>query len=207
MAEVIEDRKESSSKQSKRAVIGVFIKKRRAENDFTDDQWSTISAELMKVDFRGLSNDKKYKALSVRFNRIVEAVINNSNYNYNYISKDNLKGGVGEKQAEVDEFELTELKNQISNEVSWKDGLCRDHKVIDPSFTPEELENWIEIFFTTIKNDGEERKTVKDFKKHFNRWLSLQIKKNLSNEQQSNNQNQGASLEYRRKQAERLGAL
>lgn len=97
MAEVIDDRKENSTAQSKRATIGVFIKKERKNHEFSEDQWNEFSAELMKVDIDGLGKERKYNALSVRFNRMVEAVINNSNYNYNINSKE--KGGVGEKTA------------------------------------------------------------------------------------------------------------
>lgn len=99
MAEVIEDRKENSTKQSKRAVVGVFIKKMRKLHDFTEPQWVAFSTELMTIEFKGLSNEKKYNLLSVRFNRMVKAVINNSNSNSNYIYNSKEKEGVGEKTA------------------------------------------------------------------------------------------------------------
>ena len=41
----------------------------------------------------------------------------------------------------------------------------------------ETLENYLEQFFKLIKGDGEECKTVKDTKKHFNRWLKIEIQK------------------------------
>lgn len=127
MAEVIADRKENSSVQSKRATIGVFIKKQRKKHNFSEDQWNEFSAELMKTDIDGLSKEKKYSALSVRFNRMVEVVINNSNYNYNNNSIE--KGGVGEKTAYevlqqnapgwVEQFEM-KAKKQIPDYETFK---------------------------------------------------------------------------------------
>lgn len=95
--EVMQARKESSVNQSKRATIGVFIKNKRKKHPFTSEQWSAISGDLMKVDFTNKTKKEITKCLSVRFNRMVEAVINNSNYNYNINSKE--KGVVGEKTA------------------------------------------------------------------------------------------------------------
>jgi len=74
-----------------------------------------VSADLMKVDFRGIKKENIYSALSVRFNRMVEAVINNSNYNYNTNSKE--KEGLGEKTIEENEI-VEESAFDILNKTS-----------------------------------------------------------------------------------------
>jgi len=117
MAEVIEDRKDNSTKQSKRATVGVFVKKNRGEHNFSEAQWKEVSADLMKVDFRGIKKENIYSALSVRFNRMVEAVINNSNSNYNYNTNSKEKEGLGEKTIEENEI-VEESAFDILNKTS-----------------------------------------------------------------------------------------
>lgn len=76
-------------------------------------------------------------------------------------------------------IDLEVLKKEVRNEFTWKETLVRNLKEVDPSFDMEAVENYLEIFFKTISNDGEEEKTIKDLKKHFSRWLNIQIDKKL----------------------------
>ncbi len=107
---IIGEEKTYKSIQSKRATVGVFIKKIRKTNDFTDEVWPKISSDLMKVDFTNKSKKEIYNALSVRFNNMVEAINNNYIYNYNNNYKE--KGGVGEKTSSNSAYDFLVKHNQ-----------------------------------------------------------------------------------------------
>ena len=83
-------------------------------------------------------------------------------------------------------YDLDVLKKEIRNEFSWKESLVRDYKEIFPGFKMSDLENHLEIFFKTLRADGEVEKTLKDFKKHFNRWTMIQLKNQFNGNRNSN---------------------
>jgi len=208
MDSVINDRKKDHSIQSKRATIGVFIKRMRKNHQFEETQWGDFSAGLMECDFEGLNNKEKYNVLNQRFKRMLEAVINNSNSNSNsnciYNSKE--KEGVGEKTSGT-ELNLEDLKSQLQNEFTWKETICRNMKEVEVEFSTETFDLFLDQFFKVIGNDGETEKTVKDSKKHFSRWLNLEISKIKTNEKSTSNNAQGGSEAFRRRTAQRLGLV
>jgi len=206
MDEVINNRKKDHSIQSKRATIGVFVKKLRKSHQFEESRWAEISAGLMECDFEGLSNKDKYNVLSVRFKRMLDAVINNSNSNSNYISKHKEKRGVG-KKTNGPELDLSELKAELKNEFTWKETICRNMKEVEVEFSSETFDLFLDQFFKVLGNDGETEKTVKDSKKHFARWLNIEISKIKTNEKSTSNNTQGGSDAFRRKTAQRLGFI
>lgn len=57
----------------------------------------------------------------------------------------------------------------IQNEV-WLKTLCQNHHLKQP-----ELEKWLEHFCRKLQNEGESRKSVRDFRRHFASWLNLQL--------------------------------
>lgn len=77
---------------------------------------------------------------------------------------------------------IDEIENQFTNEVSWKESICRNLSEVKNGFDMQTLENYLEQFFKLIRGDGEDYKTVKDTKKHFNRWLKIEIQKNKTND-------------------------
>ena len=83
-------------------------------------------------------------------------------------------------------YDLDVLKKEIRNEFSWKESLVRDYKEILPGFKMSDLENRLEIFFKILRADGEVEKTLKDFKKHFNRWTMIQLKNQFNGNRNSN---------------------
>lgn len=64
------------------------------------------------------------------------------------------------------------LLEVMKNESSWHDSIYKDHKL-----KPKTLSKWLNAFVLKLKSEGEEGKTVKDFKSHFSRWLKIELKK------------------------------
>ncbi len=204
--EVITKRKSFKDKRVKSSNIGVVVKMAKKMPGVLDRHIEMLKKELYNLSIEEIEQYKEQKVLNQKVNHLVNLYIN-EDVNEDKDIHDNIKGGVGENEIRmVDELNLSVLEGQIQNEATWKEGLCRNYKEVLPTFNPQTLEDYIDRFFKTISNDGEESKTVRDFKKHFNRWLQKQISKTLENESESN-QSKGPSLEYRRKQAERLGII
>jgi len=125
------------------------------------------------------------------------------------IVKEKGKGEVEEKGKVFGKSEnllkISKLEIELKNSFSWKETICRNVNETDIKITPEEIDDKISQFIKTISGDGEDEKDLKDAKKHFNRWLMLDIK-NTSNEKQQNSKNQsGTSDAFRTKTLERLG--
>lgn len=94
----------------------------------------------------------------------------------------------GEKEEEEEYYEQEhEEKQQISEEEStviptrkaflkavqnkeWLKTLCQNHHLKQP-----ELEKWLELFCRKLQNEGESRKSVRDFRRHFASWLDIQL--------------------------------
>lgn len=52
----------------------------------------------------------------------------------------------------------------------WLKTLCQNHHLKQP-----ELEKWLEHFCRKLQNEGEARKSVRDFRRHFASWLDIQL--------------------------------
>jgi len=88
-------------------------------------------------------------------------------------------------------FKIYEIKDLIKKEFTWKEALERNTREISENFNMKLLEKYLEQFFKTLENDGETEKTIKDFKKHFSRWLNKEINnssQNNKNHDKGNNQ-------------------
>lgn len=157
---------------------------------------------------RSKASKGKQKANKTQSNHNQNTDIDNENDNE--IKDENETFEKSEKllQIEVDAdtlLEISKLKTQIQNEFSWKETICRNIREVIPKFTPEDFDNYLDQFFKIIKGDGEEYKTVQDTKKHFNRWLKIEIEKN--NGKSFNDNQSGASKGFREKTAARLGIV
>lgn len=107
-------------------------------------------------------------------------------------------------KIEVDTETLLEihiLKTQIQNEFTWKETVCRNLREVIPKFTPDDFDNYLDQFFKQIENDGEQAKTIQDTKKHFSRWLNIEIKKN---DNSSNNESSSELRAYEARIAKTL---
>lgn len=105
------------------------------------------------------------------------------------------KGGMGEKTKRIFTKKaeglnvvsetlqtISEIQESFKTENSWKEFICRNIREVKQGFTMQDVDDWLETFFKTIKGDGEQYKTIADTKKHFNRWLLIQIKNQKTNE-------------------------
>jgi len=69
-------------------------------------------------------------------------------------------------------FELPELEKELINSGEWKGKICRDFKI-----KMDQCDSYIKEFIKKIDRDGEECKSLRDAKKHFNNWIPSQIGK------------------------------
>lgn len=181
-----EERKEYSSKQSNNGKVGQFFK--LAKSELSPNEYKELKDfiyqkfgknELIKL----INSNKTLKAtLKGMLKHLANAIANEDAIgNVN----EELEGGVGEGKETFKsdyDLELEELQAEIKNQFSWKEMLVRNFKEVDSNFNLDKLEHYLEIFFKTLAGDGEEEKNLKDFKKHFNRWLKIQIEKSLKNQ-------------------------
>lgn len=58
----------------------------------------------------------------------------------------------------------------VRNE-EWLESLRHNHTLDE-----QELEEWLELFCRKLQNEGENRKSVRDFRRHFASWLNIQLK-------------------------------
>jgi len=100
-------------------------------------------------------------------------------------------------------LKISKLENELKNSFSWKETVCRNIRETGTETSIEEIDDRITQFIKTISGDGEEEKYLKEAKKHFNRWLIIEIKK-TTNEKSDNKNQTGATSEFRRRTAERL---
>ena len=101
-------------------------------------------------------------------------------------------------------LKIEKLKIEIENEFSWRESIIRNYREVKQDFDEAMFGNYLEQFFKIIENDGEDYKTIRDTKKHFNRWLKIEITKSDDTDNKKNN---GASPEFRRTTLERIAGV
>lgn len=186
MKSVLNNRKEYLDNQSKKSKVAVFIRGKRKNHSFSSDIWKTVSSKLMDLDISYLTKKETYKKYEVWFNQWLNQRLNPSIESESDIiySNNNIeKGGVGEKTTiGVEEVvDLNLVKNEIKNSITWKEGIVRTIKnQFDNKFSLSKLDELLEKFDELIWNDGETEKSLKEYKKHFNRWLTGCFERNES---------------------------
>tara|TARA_R110000822_G_scaffold14427_6_gene50815 strand:+ start:11456 stop:12385 length:930 start_codon:yes stop_codon:yes gene_type:complete len=207
LSKVQAERKQGAIKKSVLAVFGNYIK----QSDLTADAekyikssfhretyfYTILDAELRKSKIlKFLKNiHEEYNERYAKRNATVKRS-QQGNAIANAIVKENInkeKGGVGEKEGGFPELELSLLKSQIENEFSWKETVTRNMREVDSSFSLIIFEGYLEQFIKTLENDDDTCKTLKDFKKHFSRWLKIEIIKKNKNGNKTDNTNQDIS--------------
>jgi len=177
---------------------GYIFYSRRLEKE---ESISKVRSEAVKNRYK---NDKSSTNPLQNSNKTLQNTDNDNDIDYDNVNEIKVKDEIEVFGKSENLLAIQTLKTEIQNEFTWKETVCRNMKEVKPNFTPEEFDNYLEQFFKQIENDGEEVKTIQDTKKHFSRWLNIEIKK--SNEQTSNTK-QGATNDFRRKTAERLGIV
>lgn len=224
LAKIQVERKEGAVRKSILATFGNYIKstdltvseERHLKKVFREKEGFELveDATERKKQITDFLNDelKIFKNKSAkRSPQRTQQVNGNANEDVNGNANINTKGGLGENSPPVKnpmELEMEDLKLQMQNEASWKETVCRNIREFDRSFNMEILDGFLEQFLKLIENDGETSKTVKDTKKHFSRWLKIEIEKKQNNVKgKSTQQNSGPSDEFRAKTAKRLGII
>ena len=91
----------------------------------------------------------------------------------------------------IGETPLREIKAYVlSCEQTWLDAIGMNRHL-----PPENVGEWLDKFFAELEMNGETHKELKDFKKHFNNWLKIQ----LEHENSGNRKNTGNSKALREK--------
>lgn len=91
----------------------------------------------------------------------------------------------------IGETPLREIKAYVlSCEQTWLDAIGMNRHL-----SPEKVGEWLDKFFAELEMNGETHKELKDFKKHFNNWLKIQ----LEHENSGNRKNTGNSKALREK--------
>lgn len=65
---------------------------------------------------------------------------------------------------------LRETFRQAIGNRAWMEQLCMNLRL-----TPEALMEWLEKFCRKLENEGETRKSIRDFRRHFAAWLNIQL--------------------------------
>ena len=90
----------------------------------------------------------------------------------------------GEKENPINpifDLELDECERLLRSQEEWKQTLCMNNRSSGFGwFTMEDLDAYITKFFMKLRNEGGGRKTLKDAKSHFARWLAIELKNDMS---------------------------
>ncbi|WP_299116891.1 hypothetical protein [uncultured Winogradskyella sp.] len=96
---------------------------------------------------------------------------------------------------------IKEIEKNLKNEFTWRENIIKNYREVNKDFDENVFNSYLEQFIKLISSDGEEYKTIQDTKKHFNRWLKIEIKKKNDT---NNNEKNGASNDFRRRTFERV---
>lgn len=138
MKKVIDSRKDYSEKQSKRGIIGFFIKNARQLFKITDEQADTLSTLLSKEDL--VSKTKEERLFC--YKRTLIALLGNVNVD---VIVDNLKGGKGEnvlaKFKDEPEWWRVEMAAFLSD-TAWKSDFCKMKSISNEELT-KRMNDWV----------------------------------------------------------------
>ena len=101
--------------------------------------------------------------------------------------------------ASVDRREksLKECYTILSGDVEWSETLTMNTRSSGQSeFTLETFHGYLERFFAKLQNEGETKKSVRDAKAHFSRWLAIELQKKDGNTKQSAATSKSAANDY-----------
>lgn len=152
-------------------IDGDFLIQKRMVKD------NSISEVRSKAGKKGGNKTQKFAKAKTKANSEneyeYENEVDNVNKNVNFGKYENL-------------LKIEKLQEDFKTETSWKESICRNIREIKKGFSMNDVDDWLETFFKLITSDGEELKTIGDTKKHFNRWLLIEINKQNGNRNNNN---------------------
>lgn len=83
--------------------------------------------------------------------------------------------------SDTSEVELSVCRQRMLADTYWIETFCMNN-----SISIEQFNKAIDIFFKTLQNRGEIRKSAKDAKFHFSSWLNLELQKQNKNGRNKN---------------------
>jgi len=100
--------------------------------------------------------------------------IGNNIYNSKIINNKEINNK--EKYSQIVPKDISECFGELIQDELWKEGIMMTQRV-----TSFEFIDYLTKFEALLKNDGENEKSINDAKKHFNRWLGIQLKNRNNN--------------------------
>ena len=82
------------------------------------------------------------------------------------------------------EIDLSDCNGQLVSDENWKETVCMNTRLSGhKTFSLEKLNHHLGLFFGKLESEGEKKKSVKDAKSHFFRWLQIELKKEIGKPQ------------------------
>ena len=182
---------ESLTDEEAGKLIKHFYRYVNDENPVSDNRLIAIVFEPMKA---VLKNDlKKYEDkrlknkenIGKRWNKKNTTEYDRIKYDTNYTvnDNDNDNDNVNEREniipsPEIQKFidgnsekELKDVFIEISKDQRWIETICMNFQLK----TKDKALDYLEQFMKKLLNEGTDRKSIKDTKSHFARWLTIQI--------------------------------
>ena len=95
------------------------------------------------------------------------------------------------------EKSLQDCYTILSGDVEWIETVTMNTRTSGRStFTVETFHGYLERFFAKLQNEGETKKSVRDAKAHFSRWLAIELQKKDGNTKQSAATSKSAANDY-----------
>lgn len=112
----------------------------------------------------------------------------NENDNENDIDKEIFLSRDKEKfpPTEILDKKLSECYEELSGDTNWSEIVTMNTRNSGHNdFTTDMFKMYLRLFFEKLQNEGEVRKSPKDAKSHFARWLNIELQKKTNHEPKS----------------------
>lgn len=129
------------------------------------------------------NNDSKAIANATESNSNKKEIKENKEISPEGDTKNNAPDGASllPELSDTSEVELSVCRQRILADTYWIETFCMNN-----SISIEQFNKAIDIFFKTLQNRGEIRKSAKDAKFHFSSWLNLELQKQNKNGRNKN---------------------
>lgn len=129
------------------------------------------------------NNDSKSIANATESNSNKKEIKENKEISPEGDTKNNALDGASllPELSDASEVELSVCRQRMLADTYWIETFCMNN-----SISIEQFNKAIDIFFKTLQNRGEIRKSAKDAKFHFSSWLNLELQKQNKNGRNKN---------------------
>lgn len=129
------------------------------------------------------NNDSKAIANATESNSNKKEIKENKEISPEGDTKNNAPDGASllPELSDASEVELSVCRQRMLADTYWIETFCMNN-----SISIEQFNKAIDIFFKTLQNRGEIRKSAKDAKFHFSSWLNLELQKHNKNGRNKN---------------------